>query len=433
MSSRKLILYAMGGLGMNLLNLIVSSYICSALLTGGFSEAALPFQTYAQRDLVDIRLWGSVILLAKVIDGIIDIPIGALIDKLKAKNISVKFMLGISIISVIISFSALLIIPSSIITLNTLYYGVVLCLFYISYTATMECYYSTFTDVTQSTIQIQKLSNFKSIFDIIYYIIGFVIIGALLTTFNIRVVALLALSLSATGIIPIILYKKNNQIKLDSKTTNELPFFASLKYVLTDKTFIYWLFTFMFINFGLQLFMGGINEYFSSTGMNMMIIMASVFLPLPASFWLSSKHYQKKGFLSALTYSLIYVILGLFMLFIASLSSECSTYIGIGAGVMMSFGIGTLFSISYSIPAKLAVKTNNRYKCDTTASYFAIQGLFGAISAGLGSGLVLVMLKKYDIIFIIPLLAIISIAVALIMLTVGKTLKSCNYLGGIND
>ena len=121
------------------------------------------------------------------------------------------------------------------------------------------------------------------------------------------------------------------------------------------------------------------------------------------------------------------------MLFIASLSSECSTYIGIGAGVMMSFGIGTLFSISYSIPAKLAVKTNNRYKCDTTASYFAIQGLFGAISAGLGSGLVLVMLKKYDIIFIIPLLAIISIAVALIMLTVGKTLKSCNYLGGIND
>lgn len=433
MSSRKLILYAMGGLGMNLLNLIVSSYLCSALLTGGFSEAALPFQTYAQRDLVDIRLWGSVILLAKVIDGIIDIPIGAFIDKLKAKNINVKLMLGISILSVITSFSALLVIPSHIITLNTLYYGVVLCLFYISYTATMECYYSTFTDVTQSTTQIQKLSNFKSIFDVIYYIIGFVIIGALLTTFNIRVVAVLALSLSITAIIPIILYKKNNQSKPDPKIATELPFFATLKYVLTDKTFIYWLFTFMFINFGLQLFIGGINEYFSSTGMSMMIIMASVFLPLPVSFWLSSRHYQKKGFISALICSLLYVILGLLMLFIASLSPEFSIYIGVGAGVMMSFGIGTLFSISYSIPAKLAVKTNKKYKCDTTASYFAIQGLFGAISAGLGSGLVLVILKKYDIIFIIPLLAIISIAVASIMLIVGKTLKSCNYLGGIND
>ena len=38
-------LYATSGMGVNMLNLMFTSYLCSALLVGGFGEAVLPFQT----------------------------------------------------------------------------------------------------------------------------------------------------------------------------------------------------------------------------------------------------------------------------------------------------------------------------------------------------------------------------------------------------
>ncbi len=48
----KIILYAASGLGINMLNLMMGSYLCSALLVGGFAAKDVPFQTFAQRDLV---------------------------------------------------------------------------------------------------------------------------------------------------------------------------------------------------------------------------------------------------------------------------------------------------------------------------------------------------------------------------------------------
>jgi hypothetical protein len=54
MKRKNLFFFALGGIGINLLNLIVGSYLCSALLIEGFSEAALPFHTYAQTNLVII-------------------------------------------------------------------------------------------------------------------------------------------------------------------------------------------------------------------------------------------------------------------------------------------------------------------------------------------------------------------------------------------
>ena len=42
----QLLLYAASGMGVNMMNLMMGSYLCSALLTGGFGEAAIPYQTY---------------------------------------------------------------------------------------------------------------------------------------------------------------------------------------------------------------------------------------------------------------------------------------------------------------------------------------------------------------------------------------------------
>ena len=38
----QLMLYAVAGMGVNMLNLMMGSYLCSALLIGGFSADAIP-------------------------------------------------------------------------------------------------------------------------------------------------------------------------------------------------------------------------------------------------------------------------------------------------------------------------------------------------------------------------------------------------------
>ena len=50
-SKKKLILYGASGLGVNMLNIIVGSYLCSALLVGGF-ESHIESWTYLSKDLV---------------------------------------------------------------------------------------------------------------------------------------------------------------------------------------------------------------------------------------------------------------------------------------------------------------------------------------------------------------------------------------------
>ena len=79
----KIILYAASGMGVNLLNTMMASYLCSALLTGGFGEAAIPYQTFEQTNLVipgAFGLWAIMALIAKIIDGVIDVRCGDLLD-----------------------------------------------------------------------------------------------------------------------------------------------------------------------------------------------------------------------------------------------------------------------------------------------------------------------------------------------------------------
>ena len=72
----KLALYAFGAIGVNLLNLMVGSYLCSALLASGFGEQAVTNHTFAGIDLIIPAAWAIFSVIAKVIDGLIDIPIG---------------------------------------------------------------------------------------------------------------------------------------------------------------------------------------------------------------------------------------------------------------------------------------------------------------------------------------------------------------------
>ena len=61
----QLVLYGCSGLGVNMLNMIVGSYLCSALLVGGF-EKHIESWTYLNKDLVVAALWGTLIFILKI-------------------------------------------------------------------------------------------------------------------------------------------------------------------------------------------------------------------------------------------------------------------------------------------------------------------------------------------------------------------------------
>ena len=81
---KSIILYGCSGLGVNMLNTIVGSYLCSALLVGGF-DAHVENWTFLNRDLVVAGLWAILILVAKIVDGLIDLPLSHFVDNLNCK------------------------------------------------------------------------------------------------------------------------------------------------------------------------------------------------------------------------------------------------------------------------------------------------------------------------------------------------------------
>ena len=106
-----MLLYAISGMGVNMLNLMMGSYICSALLVGGFGEKAIPFQTYIGHDLVVAAVWAVFVLVAKILDGVIDIPMASFTDRLKSKFGRRRPSLVIGLVPMIAAYLLFLVIP----------------------------------------------------------------------------------------------------------------------------------------------------------------------------------------------------------------------------------------------------------------------------------------------------------------------------------
>ncbi len=416
---KKLALYGCSGLGVNMLTLLVGSYLCSALLVGGF-ENHIESWTYLNKDLVVAGLWGILVFFAKALDGIIDLPFAFLIDRINNKFGRRKTGLLIGFIPMIISFLLFLVpLNDGESILNTIWFGVLLCIFYTFYTLTMLTYYATFREVCANEEDTLFLSNCKSICDVIYFSLGFALIPLFVSmSINIRVVALIFLPLSLTMLIPFFLLKEEQRVenvKNDYVTIKE-----SFKYSFKNKAFMYWMFTAFIMTIGLQLFLGGINELFSSTGLNMTLVMASSFAPVPLTIMVYNRFVKKYGLGFAYRYILTVFSIGMLVLLFCYFNPLSMTSLGLHivailGGIFISFSIGAFFSVTYTVPTFLAELEFQRTGKTVSAMYFAVQGIFEGIAAGVATGLILVALKDADIIWMLPIIACVANAIAFVM------------------
>ena len=399
----KIILYAASGMGVNLLNTMMASYLCSALLTGGFGEAAIPYQTFEQTNLVipgAFGLWAIMALIAKIIDGVIDVPMASISDNLRTRFGRRRPAILIGLVGVIFFYTMFTLVTpihGQMTVLNTVYYGVILCLFYTTYTLTMVSYYATFTEFLENERDRNLVSNAKSVFDIFYFIIGYVLVAALLKGLNIRIVAMIVLPLSLLMLIPIFMIKEKD-LRADPSGVEVEPkinIFKSLGYTFKNRDFIIWMLVYSIMTFGVQLFLGGINEYFSKTGMSMMIVMACSFAPVPFTLLIYNKILKKYGFAIAFRYTLLTYAFGMTAMYgVANLAGgTAKTVLAVVVGLISSLSIGSLFAVSYSVPSQLAADEEARTGQSNSAMYFAVQGLFSAVAAGIATGPVLTGLK----------------------------------------
>lgn len=411
-SKRSIILYGCSGLGVNMLNIIVGSYLCSALLVGGFKEHVESW-TYLNKNLVIGGLWAVLVFFAKALDGIIDLPLATFADKLNTKMGRRKTAILIGIVPMLAAYLLFLMpLDNGATLLNTIWFGVTLCVFYTCYTLTMLTYYATFAEVCETEKETALLSTTKSICDVVYFSLGFALIPVFISlSINIRVVALIFLPLVLTMVIPFFLLKEDRDVSVEEKP---LTLRESVAVSLKNRKYMYWLYTASIMTIGLQLFLGGINELFSNTGLNMAIVMASSFAPVPFTLMLYNKIKKRSGFAVAFRYSLVIFSVGMLIMFACSLMADKMTslqltLVAILGGILVSFSLGALFAVNYSVPTFYARKEREQRGLEVSGMYFAVQGLLEGIATGVATGLILVCLKElhYRYGFFIKLLPIV--------------------------
>lgn len=404
----QILIYGLSGFGINMLNLIVGSYLCSALLTGGFKEHVESW-TYLNKDLVlagaSGGLWSILILVSKILDGVIDIPMSHFTDNLKTKWGRRRPAILIGLIPTIIAYLLFLVpLNSSATLLNTIWFAVILCLFYASYTLTMLTYYSTFAEILDNDSDRLFLANVKSVCDVVYFILGYALIPVFVSmSINIRVVALMFLPFSLTMLIPLFMIKehstKGETAKPEPGEAKGTTLIKALSISFKNRSFIYWLCVVFVMNFGLTLFLSGINEFFSTTGINMTIVMACSFAPVPFTILLYNRIVKRHGMKIGFQYVMLIFSIAMISMYLCLLLPTNATQLSImGAvgGLIASFAIGAFFSITYTVPSQLAAEENARSGLCASSIYFAVEGLFEGISAGIASGIVLVWLKQHD-------------------------------------
>lgn len=415
---KKLILFGCSGLGVNMLTLMMGSYLCSALLVGGFEEH-IESWTYLNKDLVVAGLWAVLVFLAKALDGIIDLPLSNFADRLHTKFGRRKTAILIGFVPMVISYLLFLFpLNAGATLLNTIWFGALLCIFYTCYTLTMLTYYAAFAEICDSEKDTVFLSNVKSICDVVYFSLAYSLIPVFISlNINIRIVALIFLPLCLTMLIPFFLLKENGE---EEQEVRALTLGTALKTTFQNKPYIYFLCTTFMMAIGLQLFLGGINEVFSSTGLNMTVVMASSFAPVPFTLILYNYFIKKKGLGFAYRYSLAIFSVGMMVLYLCfKLSDKISmgylTLIALCGGILISFAIGAFFSINYTVPTHLAKKEFEATGKSVSTMLFAVQGVFEGIAAGVATGIILVNLKAYKVISWLPIIVAAACMIAFLM------------------
>ena len=220
-------------------------------------------------------------------------------------------------------------------------------------------------------------------------------------------------------IIPFFMLKEDGSSD-NAEVEKPLTLKESLSVSVKSKSFMYWMVTLSVMTVGLQLFLGGINELFSTTGLNMTVVMASSFAPVPITIMAYNAIVKKWGLGLGYKFVVSIFAIGMVILLICYAIAPIVpgivlTLIAVFGGIFISFSLGAFFSVTYSVPTNLAQRQMNENGKSVSGMFFAVQGVFEGIAAGIATGPILTALKDYNVIYILPVIVIVCCVIAFVM------------------
>lgn len=400
-------LYGSCFFGPNILFVLLGAYFTDAMNPVGLT-ANIESWSITGYALIMPSIFGIVWMLAKIFDGLIDIPLASLTDNLRTRWGRRRPVLLMAFVPMAISYllvwTPLEFRENSL--ANTLWAGAMLLVFFVAYTLSVVTFHGSLSSVCKDEEQRMRVGSYKSFWETIGYCITYALIPVFIGKgINIRTLVMCTSPLLLTMLIPLFIIKEGEKYGegKDYLTEARVPLKMSLRLTLGNRHFLRWLLPNSCAFFGLQMFLSAQNTLISGV-MNIdaglgAIMNTCAFAPVPLTLLLYYKMIKKKGIrfsyqasLLCFSVAILNFCVGSEYLFPNSITTR--VVIGCVGSLIGSFAIGAFFCTPYIIPSQIAAMEIKLTGKDHTAMYYAIQSLCSAIVSAISTGLVYEYIKN---------------------------------------
>ncbi len=397
-------LFAFSGFGPNFLMILMGSYYSDALNPAAL-EAGEQFQAIVPGVCFILPMLFPVLYaLAKVFDGIIDIPFAHITDSLSTKWGRRRPAIAVCFIPMVVSYVCCWIPIGGADgkLLNTFWVTLFTFVFFASYTMCLIAFYGSFSAICETEQQRLRVSGYKSFFDTITYCFVYALVPVILSATKLQInnFVLMSLPLMLTMIIPLFMIKEGEKYGYPENMggkVQKISIKESIGLTFKNRLFRNWLWVNACTFFGLQMFLSAMNGLIIGgmglTGTQMAILNTCAFGPVPVMLYLFNKIKARYGTRTAYQICLLFFAAAIMTFFFGSRfilgEGNVSTkmLIGIIGGLLASWSIGIFFMMPYLVPAQISATEERITGKNHSAMYFAgnavVSSIVGAVSGAL--------------------------------------------------
>lgn len=412
-------IYAIGGFGPGFLYQIALTYLLY------YYRPAISLVDKGALVLAPAAGYAAGMLVARILDGLVDIPIAQWTDNMKSRWGRRRPLMLAGMIPAAIVFMLMWYPPVTGAALtenghwaNALYIAVMSSLFFFFYTLMTVPYLASLSEIVKDETSRVRVASWQTFFNTGSYVLVYVLAPILFDKFGVRGTVWLLLPCIISFIGPLLVIKEDSTLNKATPQTpqesdvvgKDLSIWKSFKLTLTNRTFGIYALSLATFFFGLQFFLGGISymalDMMGLTQTQLGTMNAAAFAPVPIMLLIFNFIARKKGAKWGFQLALIVfaIVMFCFPLGWTKLNMPLSPYlIGIILGGIGSFSVGVFFTIPYAFPSQIAADEAAVTGKNRAGMYFAVQGLINQFVGSLaGSLLALLLSWKYGFVAIGP-------------------------------
>lgn len=393
-------IYALGSLGPTLLNSIVIGW---ALFYYRPSEAEV--ERVGASFLVGAGAASAVWIVARLVDGLCDLPIASWTDNLRCRWGRRRPMMALGLIPMAVAFILTWYPPvRSRHWVNVVWMAAFSSIFFFSYTFIVVPYLALLSEITEDETGRLRIASWQSAFGAVGMATAVIATPRLIEIVGFQTTAWLLVGPATLCFLgPILVVRES---PLDGTTAvhpvaRGLGLWESVLTTLTNRAFAIYVLSIGAFHLGLQLFLVG-QPYIVTATMGLdkgqaSILNLGAFVPIPLALWLFNVVSRRRGAKRA--YRLALLALGVIMLLYPLTWARLNLALpplsmGVILSALASYSIAALLTVPNAFPAEIAYQDALRTGVHRGGMYFAVQGVVNQAIAAL-AGAVVVQLTTH--------------------------------------